>query len=137
MAYKVIETANGEAAKTSSTQVKRDRTVRKVQKYISVAAVVMMVLMMSAVTVFATGSGQVSTGTPDGVDTSTVSNFGTIIWWIVRIVILALGGIPGLINFVKGMSDEDNRQRNGGLITLIATAAAFAATFALQGIIGF
>lgn len=134
MAYKVIETKTGEVIKTEK-QVKRERTVRKVQKYISVSAIVMLTLMMSALTVFA--DGEVSTGTPEGVDTSTVSSFGSIIWWIVRIVILALGGIPGLINFVKGMSDEDHRQRNGGLITLIATAAAFAATFALQGIIGF
>lgn len=136
MAVKIIETKTGKVIKTSK-QVKRDRTIRKVQKYISVAAAVMILLMMSAVTVFATSGGAAATGQPSGVDTSTMTGFGSIVWWIVRVVILAAGGIPGLINFVKGQSDQDDRQRNGGLIALIATAAGFIGTFALQNYIGF
>ena len=88
MAVKIVETKTGEVIKTSK-QVKRDRTIRKVQKYISVFAVVMLMLMVSAVTVFATGgtgATPATNTTPAGVDTSTMSQFGTIIWWIVRIV---------------------------------------------------
>ena len=130
MATKIIETK-------ASTQVKRERTVRKVQKYISVFAVMMIAMMMSAVTVFATsGGGAAATGQPT-VDTSTMTEFGSIVWWLVRIVILAIGGIPGVINLVKGLSDQDDRQRNIGLIVLVVTGAAVAATFALSGIIGF
>ena len=136
MAVKIMETTTGEVTMTSE-QVKRDRTVRKVQKYISVAATVMMVLMLSAITVFATGATPATNSTPAGVDTSTMSQFGTIIWWIVRIVILAAGGVPGLLKLVQGFSDEDNRSRNAGIITLIVTGAAFGATFALQQIINF
>ena len=139
MAVKIIETKTGEVIKTSK-QVKRDRTVRKVQKYISVFAVVMLMLMVSAVTVFATGgtgATPATNTTPAGVDTSTMSQFGTIIWWIVRIVILAVGGVPGIIKVVQGISDEDNRGRNAGIVTLIATGAGFGATFALQQIINF
>ena len=136
MAVKIMETKTGEVTMTSE-QVKRDRTVRKVQKYISVAATVMMVLMLSAITVFATGATPATNSTPAGVDTSTMSQFGTIIWWIVRIVILAAGGVPGLLKLVQGFSDEDNRSRNAGIITLIVTGAAFGATFALQQIINF
>lgn len=136
MAVKIMETKTGEVTMTSE-QVKRDRTVRKVQKYISVAATVMMVLMLSAITVFATGATPATNSTPAGVDTSTMSQFGTIIWWIVRIVILAAGGVPGMIKLVQGFSDEDNRSRNAGIVTLIVTGAVFGATFALQQIINF
>ena len=142
MAVKIMETKTGEVIKTSK-QVKRDRTIRKVQKYISVFAVVMLMLMVSAVTVFATGgtgatpATPATNTTPAGVDTSTMSQFGTIIWWIVRIVILAVGGVPGIIKVVQGISDEDNRGRNAGIVTLIATGAGFGATFALQQIINF
>ena len=137
MAVKIIETKTGEVIKTSK-QVKRDRTIRKMQKYLSVFAVVMLMLMVSAVTVFATGgtgATPATNTTPAGVDTSTMSQFGTIIWWIVRIVILAVGGVPGIIKVVQGISDEDNRGRNAGIVTLIATGAGFGATFALQQII--
>ena len=120
----------------TSTQVKRDRTVRKVQKYISIAAVVMLMLMMSGISVFATG-GAAASGQPSNVDTTTMGQFGNIVWWIVRIVILAVGAVPGLINLINGISNQDDRQRNIGLITLIITGAVFAATFALSGIIGF
>ena len=136
MAVKIMETKTGKVTMTSE-QVKRDRTVRKVQKYISVAATVMMVLMLSAITVFATGATPATNSTPAGVDTSTMSQFGTIIWWIVRIVILAAGGVPGMIKLVQGFSDEDNRSRNAGIVTLIVTGAVFGATFALQQIINF
>ena len=137
MAVKIIETKTGEVIKTSK-QVKRDRTIRKVQKYLSVFAVVMLMLIVSGVTVFATGgtgATPATNTTPAGVDTSTMSQFGTIIWWIVRIVILAVGGVPGIIKVVQGISDEDNRGRNAGIVTLIATGAGFGATFALQQII--
>ena len=120
----------------TSTQVKRDRTVRKVQKYISIAAVVMLMLMMSGISVFATG-GAAASGQPSNVDTTTMGQFGNIVWWIVRIVILAVGAVPVLINLINGISNQDDRQRNVGLITLVITGAVFAATFALSGIIGF
>ena len=141
MAVKIIETKTGEVTKTSR-QVKHERTIRKMQKYLSVFAAVMLVLMVSAVTVFATEGGTTpatpaTNSTPAGVDTSTMSQFGTIIWWIVRIVILAIGGVPGIIKVVQGISDEDNRGRNAGIVTLIATGAGFGATFALQQIINF
>ena len=136
MAVKVMETKTGEVTMTSK-QNKRDRAVRKVQKYISVFAVVMLMLMVSAITVFATGATPATNSTPAGVDTSTMSQFGTIIWWIVRIVILAAGGVPGMIKLVQGFSDEDNRSRNAGIVTLIVTGAVFGATFALQQIINF
>jgi len=137
MAVKIMETKTGKVTMTSK-QNKRDRAVRKVQKYISVAAVVMMMLIMSAVTVFAAGTtGAAANGQPSGVDTTTMNEFGGIVWWLVRIVILAIGGIPGVINLVKGLSDQDDRQRNIGLIVLVVTGAAVAATFALSGVIGF
>ena len=82
-------------------------------------------------------TGAAASGQPANVDTTTMTQFGGIVWWLVRIVILAIGGIPGVINLVKGLSDQDDRQRNIGLIVLVVTGAAVAATFALSSIIGF
>ena len=101
MAVKIMETKTGEVTITSK-QIKRDRAVRKVQKYISAAAVVMMVLIMSAVTVFATdagaATGAAASGQPANVDTTTMTQFGGIVWWLVRIVILAKVQVLGTVS---------------------------------------
>ena len=109
----------------------------KRKSFVFPVVMTLIVLMLSAITVFATGATPATNSTPAGVDTSTMSQFGTIIWWIVRIVILAAGGVPGMIKLVQGFSDEDNRSRNAGIVTLIVTGAVFGATFALQQIINF
>lgn len=119
-----------------TTTNKSNKIVHKLQKYISVVSLLLMALMMSAVTVYAEG-GAAASGQPANVDTSTMGELGTIVWWIVRIVILAVGAIPGGINLVQGLNDQDNRQRNIGLTVLVVTGAVFAATFAFSSIIGF
>ena len=136
MAVKMIN-ENGNVTVKTAKQVKTERTVRKVQKYITVALTVMMVLAMSSVMVFATGESTTSDNTaPANVQTATMSGLSTIIWWLVRVAVLAIGGIPAVIKIVQGQSDEDSRVRNAGIATLIVTAAAFGATFAIQNLIG-
>ena len=112
MAVKMIN-ENGNVTVKTAKQVKTERTVRKMQKYITVALTVMMVLAMSSVIVFA-----------------------TIIWWLVRVAVLAIGGIPAVIKIVQGQADENPRDRNAGIATLVITAAVFGATFAIQALIG-
>ena len=132
MAVKMIN-ENGNVMTKTAKQVKTERTVRKVQKYITVALTVMMVLAVSSIMVFATDPDNTA---PSGVSTTTMSGLSAIIWWLVRVAVLAIGGIPAVIKIVQGQSDEDSRVRNAGIATLIVTAAAFGATFAIQNLIG-
>ena len=107
------------------------------QKYITVALTVMMVLAMSSVIVFATGGGTTGDNSaPTGVSTTTMNGLSDIIWWLVRVAVLAIGGIPAVIKIVQGQADENPRDRNAGIATLVITAAVFGATFAIQALIG-
>lgn len=133
MAVKMIN-ENGNVTVKTAKQVKTERTVRKVQKYITVALTVMMVLAMSSVMVFATSGGDNSA--PANVQTSTMNGLSNIIWWLVRVAIMAIGGIPALIKIAQGQADENPRDRNAGIATLVITAAVFGATFAVQALIG-
>ena len=136
MAVKMIN-ENGNVTVKTAKQVKTERTVRKVQKYITVALTVMMVLAMSSVIVFATGGGTTGDNSaPTGVSTTTMNGLSDIIWWLVRVAVLAIGGIPAVIKIVQGQADENPRDRNAGIATLVITAAVFGATFAIQALIG-
>ncbi len=136
MAVKMIN-ENGNVTVKTAKQVKTERTVRKMQKYITVALTVMMVLAMSSVIVFATGGGTTGDNSaPTGVSTTTMNGLSDIIWWLVRVAVLAIGGIPAVIKIVQGQADENPRDRNAGIATLVITAAVFGATFAIQALIG-
>ena len=132
MAVKTIN-ENGNVMTKTAKQVKTERTVRKVQKYITVALTVMMVLAISSVMVFATDPDN---NAPANVQTATMNGLSTIIWWLVRVAVLAIGGIPAVIKIVQGQADENPRDRNAGIATLVITAAVFGATFAIQNLIG-
>ena len=132
MAVKTIN-ENGNVMTKTAKQVKTERTVRKVQKYITVALTVMIVLAISSVMVFATDPDN---NAPANVQTATMNGLSTIIWWLVRVAVLAIGGIPAVIKIVQGQADENPRDRNAGIATLVITAAVFGATFAIQNLIG-
>ena len=135
MAVKMIN-ENGNVTVKTAKQVKTERTVRKVQKYITVALTVMIVLAISSVMVFATDGTTSDNTAPSNVQTATMSGLSTIIWWLVRVAVLAIGGIPAVIKIVQGQADENPRDRNAGIATLVITAAVFGATFAIQALIG-
>ncbi|MDD6490223.1 MAG: hypothetical protein PUG48_10530 [Clostridia bacterium] len=132
MAQKIITTENGEVITKTSKQVKTERRIRKFQKYVSVATFAAVILVISSMCVFAADDN----AAPDGVKTSTMSSLANIIWWLVRIAIAAIGGIPAVIKIVQGQSDENPRDRNAGIATLLITAACFGATFAIDSVIG-
>ena len=137
MAVKMIN-ENGNVTVKTAKQVKTERTVRKVQKYITVALTVMMVVAMSSVMVFATAAtaATADNSAPANVQTTTMNGLSNIIWWLVRVAVMAIGGIPAVIKIVQGQSDENARDRNAGIATLVITAAVFGATFAIQSLIG-
>ena len=51
-------------------------------------------------------------------------------------IILAVGGIPAIVKIVQGQADENSRDRNAGIATLLIAAAGFGATFAIDSAIG-
>lgn len=73
---------------------------------------------------------------PTGVGgTKTMNTMITIVFWIVRGILVLIGGVPGIIKAVQGQSDENPRDRNAGLAVIGITGLAFAATFAVEKLI--
>lgn len=98
------------------------------------------VLSMATVAMFAVNACVVAfavnnENTQNGVKTSTMSTLIGIVFWVVRAIILIVGLVPGLIKVVQGQSDENPRDRNNGLATIVVAGAAFAATFPLADVI--
>ena len=129
MAVKIIGKENGEVVTKSSSQVRKEKLIAKAKKYIFVSLAVTM-LMSCSLVVFAAPTA------PSGVDTATMGTLADIVWWIVRIAILAVGGIPAIVKIVQGQADENSRDRNAGIATLLIAAAGFGATFAIDSAIG-
>lgn len=129
MAVKIIEKENGEVVTKSSRQVRKEKLIAKAKKYIFVSLAVT-ILMSCSLVAFAAPAA------PSGVDTATMGTLADIVWWIVRIAILAVGGIPAIVKIVQGQADENSRDRNAGIATLLIAAAGFGATFAIDNAIG-
>ena len=129
MAVKIIGKENGEVVTKSSRQVRKEKLIAKAKKYIFVSLAVT-ILMSCSLVAFA------SPAAPSGVDTATMGTLADIVWWIVRIAILAVGGIPAIVKIVQGQADENSRDRNAGIATLLIAAAGFGATFAIDSAIG-
>lgn len=132
MATKIIETENGQIIEKSGKQVKTERIIRKTQKYITTAALVTSVIALSSVCAFAAGDNSA----PAGVQTDTMNGMADIMWWLVRIVILAVGGIPALIKIVQGKANEDAREFQSGISIGIVTGAVVGATFFVENLLG-
>jgi hypothetical protein len=71
---------------------------------------------------------------PEGVDTTQMNEFITVIFWAVRLLIAGVGGIPSIIKIVQGQTDEMPRERNAGIAGAVATGIGVAATFAIESI---
>ena len=129
MAVKIIEKENGEVITKSSRQVRKEKLIAKAKKYIFVSLAVT-ILMSCSLVAFAAPAA------PSGVDTATMGTLADIVSWIVRIAMLAVGGIPAIVKIVQGQADENSRDRNAGIATLLIAAAGFGATFAIDSAIG-
>lgn len=97
------------------------------------ACTVAMAVCSSAMLAFADNAENAApAGVGGGTTKSTLIN---LIFWIVRIAIVVIGGVPAIIKIVQGSSDENPRDRNAGLATLGITAAAFAGSFVVASLI--
>lgn len=126
MAYKIITKENGEVITKTSKKVRAERRIRKFQKAASVGLTVMLMLAFCSLTVFAEDE------VPEGVDTTSMNVLSNIIWWLVRIAVAAIAGIPGIIKTAQGISNEDNRERNMGLVQILIGGALIGATVAIR-----
>lgn len=73
---------------------------------------------------------------PTGVGgTKTMNTMISVVFWVLRIIIIFVGGVPGGVKIVQGQSDENPRDRNAGLATIGITGAVFAATFAIEALV--
>ena len=66
---------------------------------------------------------------------STMGTAISIVFWVIRVAIILIGGAPGIVKVVQGQADENPRDRNAGLATIGIAGAAFAATFAIEKLI--
>ncbi|MBQ6252476.1 hypothetical protein [Ruminococcus sp.] len=97
------------------------------------ACTVAMAVCSSAMIAFADNAENTA---PTGVGgTNTKSALVNVVFWIIRIAIIIIGGGPSLIKIVQGQTDENTRDRNAGIAGLVITGACFAATFLVAGLI--
>lgn len=67
-------------------------------------------------------------------ETTAISDLLAILFYVARVLILAVGGGIGIIKMVKGKSDENPRDFYEGIIVVAAAGVLFAATFGVQAI---
>lgn len=95
---------------------------------LSIAACTIAMMCGTAMSAFATGE-------PSETDKATMNTLSGLVFWIIRIAILIIGGGPSLIKIVQGQTDENPRDRNAGIAGLVITGAAFAGTFVVAGLL--
>ena len=102
---------------------------------IAVAACTVVTMCGTAMAAFATDAVGTVDAAPAGADTKALTTLVNVGFGVLRIFILAVGGIPGTIKVVQGAADENPRDRNAGIATLVITGAAIAATFVVKALI--
>ena len=109
----------------------RANRLAKIQAIFNTVLICLGTFLCTGLTAFAEGENP----TPTGVGgTNTFNTLVTVVFWIIRILVLIPGGVA-LVKLVNSFSDENPRDRNNALITIIAAAAAFAFTFVIEGLI--
>lgn len=100
---------------------------------LAITACTIAMAICNGVITFATNTENAN---PTGLGGSTtMSTMITVVFWIVRGIIILIGGVPGIIKAVQGQADENPRDRNAGLATIGITGLAFAATFVVEKLV--
>ena len=100
----------------------KNENQKKMNKNIGKISIVLFTLTMAMMAM-----GLSASATPAGADTSAMNSMLDVAFWVVRILIGAIGGIPAFINIVQGQADEDPRTRNSGIVALVITAVLIGA----------
>lgn len=97
------------------------------------ATLMTIILTLAALMNIGIGASAAETA-PSGVNTTTMNTLITIVFWVIRIMVLA-PAIPSIQKISEGQSNEDARSRNSGIIGVIVAGACFAATFAIEALL--
>lgn len=106
---------------------RKSRLAAKCKATLMTMILTLAALMNTGMIAFAEGN------TPSGVNTTTMDTLITIVFWVIRIMVLA-PAIPSIQKISDGQSNEDARARNSGIIGVIVSGACFAATFAIEAL---
>ncbi|MEG0614211.1 MAG: hypothetical protein RR540_00530 [Oscillospiraceae bacterium] len=110
-----------------NTNVKNKKISKKAKIFLAV---------MTAISAFTTFAMPLcASSAPPDVNTAAMDSMVEVVFWAVRIVIVAVGGVPSCIKVVQGQADENPRDRNAGIAGLIVTGVIFGATFAVKALI--
>lgn len=103
--------------------------LKKLQKgvlRVSSALTLMIALMQSAYAEAAS--------VPSNIDTTAYDTLVSIVFWVVRIAVLAISVVPSIIKIAQGQANEDVRERNGGIALFVIGGALFGITFAIEAL---
>lgn len=109
----------------------RTNRLAKIQAIFNTVLICLGTFLCTGMTAFADGENPNPTGLGG---TATFNTLVTVVFWIIRILVLIPGGVA-LVKLVNSFSDENPRDRNNALITIVASAAAFAVTFIIENFI--
>ena len=85
------------------------KAFRKITKAISITTTILLSNVFLAYSAFAEGGGIGEA--PSSVNTATYKTLVTLVFWVVRIVVLGSTAIPGLVKIGQGVGNEDVRDR--------------------------
>lgn len=90
--------------------------------------------MCNSVVAFAANSENTA---PEGAasGSQTMSTLVKVVFWVVRAMILVIGGVPGIIKINQGQADENPRDRNAGIGCIVVAGLCFGATFVVEKLI--
>ena len=125
--------------KKIANKAERQRKYRLlITKLTVMACTIAMLMCNTCITAFAEGEAAGGGGVgaaPSGAQTGTLDTMITVVFWVVRIFILAAGGIPAMMKIVQGQADENPRDRNNGIVLAIITGAVFGGSFVIENLI--
>lgn len=76
-------------------------------------------------------SASAANNAPSGVDTTSYNLVVDIVMWIV-IAAIGASAVPGLQSIVKGQTDNDVRERNSGIVSVIVAGCCICAAAVLR-----
>lgn len=80
-------------------------------------------------------AGNTENTTPTGVKTATMDIIIGIAFWVVRILIVFSGAVPGIQKINEGNADENPKEKRAGITSVVVAAVCFAATFGIEALV--
>lgn len=97
------------------------------------ACTIAMAMCSTVMVSFAANDENVAPETVGGANT--MSTLISVVFWAVRIIVLIVGAVPGIIKINQGNADENPKERNAGIVSVVVAGVCFAATFAIEALI--